>query len=134
MNEFNFVYPIEIMSRKLINTVSVIFRLIENDKAKCCLYWPPKANENGKHETNENKDNLCSATYGNFLITLQSTKRDICYIRRVLVVHNTVRGVSTLICSYLLNHCLITCIRRKCIFQEPIKHFIRCLRHCYCKP
>lgn len=66
-------------------------RLYEREKEKCWPYWPRKQNrKEGDSEGDGLNSELCSATYGNFTVTLQSTETGLCYIRRVLVVHNKV--------------------------------------------
>ncbi|CDI98041.1 protein tyrosine phosphatase receptor type [Echinococcus multilocularis] len=72
-----------------VRVIVMLTRLHEREKEKCWPYWPRKHdNRDGDGEGDGLNSELCSATYGNFAVTLQSTETGFCYIRRVLVIHN----------------------------------------------
>nr|CDS26582.1 receptor type tyrosine protein phosphatase,protein tyrosine phosphatase receptor type [Hymenolepis microstoma] len=72
-----------------VRIIVMLTRLIERDKEKCCPYWPRKQTNEKENASETNKNVLCSETYGNISVTLQSSESGICYIRRVLTIRNT---------------------------------------------
>ncbi|KAL5964538.1 Receptor-type tyrosine-protein phosphatase alpha [Taenia solium] len=72
-----------------VRVIVMLTRLYEREKEKCWPYWPRKQDtKEGCGEGDGPNNELCSSTYGNFAVTLQSTETGLCYIRRVLVIHN----------------------------------------------